>query len=451
MKRHITITVITFLLVGVLGCWAAKKSYQKNPSLPVLSGNISVEGLEGEVNVYRDEYGIPHIFSENEHDLFFATGYVQAQDRLWEMVLLRAISEGRISELVGDISVPGQSMMGMPLSTTGIDTRQRTIGLKWLGEVGEEILKEKDPKIYDQLVAFCDGINTFIDTRDGYKELPIEFQVLRVKPEPFRPADIISLGRFIGSMLAGNMDAELLRYGLIDKYGADLGWTLAPLHTAHGPTIVPPEILKNKLDTKRDLPPGGRPSDAEIGYSLPLSHNDAFGLLMAETSIKSMLYDHYPLASNNWVVGPKMTETKTAMLANDPHLSHIEPSLFYMIRMKGAGFDTYGVTFPGNPYIALGHTKKLSWGATTSIADVQDLFIETVDSDHPGMYKYKGEWRPFTIREEILKVRVGHHFINKKIKIRQSIHGPIINDISGLSKDAPPIALRWVAWTLTEP
>jgi penicillin amidase len=453
MKKAYVLLFTALLAIGIAGCLRmeiVKNRYQKAPSLPTLEGTLKVAGLNGPVEIDRDAYGVPHIMTEDEHDLFFAIGYTQAQDRLWEMVFLRALSEGRVSELMGDVGVPGQHMMGFPLSTTGIDKTQRIMGMKWLGEVGEALLKQEDPAIYSQLEAYCDGVNAFIGTHQKWEQLPIEFQVLKVRPAPFRIADMMSLNVFIGSMLAGNMDVELMRYGFFKKYGEDLGWKLMPLHYSQGPTIVPPELLKNKLAHPRDLPPGGRPSAAELGYDFDkLSADAALKLLAAESSLKKLLYVDYPLASNNWIVGPKITESGHAMVANDPHLEHIEPSLMYLMHVKGAGFDTYGACFPGMPYVVLGHTRTLGWGETTSIADVQDLYIETTDQAHPGMYKYKGEWRPFTVRKEIIKVRMDGRLVDRELKVRQSIHGPIINEMADLPKDAPPIALRWVAWDFT--
>jgi len=446
MKKSATLVLVLMLLGWITSCVGAANAYKKNPSLPQLDGKLKVAGLNGPVEVHRDQYGIPHIFTEDEHDLFFAVGYVQAQDRLWELVLLRAVAEGRVSELLGDLSVPGVKLMGMNISTISIDQRQRVMGMKWIGDAGEALLKKYNPEIHRQLQAYTDGVNAFIAAHPNYKDLPVEFQILRVKPEKFRVADVASQGALIASMLVGNMDVELLRYLVAKKYGMDRMWELLPLHDSPGPTIVPPDLLKNKLAVPRDLPPGGRPSDAELGNVNTLSADAAGALYLAETAVKTFLYNEYPLASNNWVVSGKMTANGHAMLANDPHLAHLEPSLFYLMHVKGAGFDAYGVTFPGNPYVVLGHARKLAWGCTTSIADAQDLFIETTDKDHPNQYKYKGEWRDFTVREEIIRVRVGNTFTERKFKIRHSVHGPIINDMMGLTKDEPPIAMRWAAW-----
>jgi penicillin G amidase len=456
MKKAILVLGAVLLTAAAAACVrmsVVKARYEKAPSLPVVDGKIKAAGLSGPVDVYRDQYGVPHVFSDNEHDLFFGVGYVQAQDRLWEMVLLRAMAEGRTGELFGDIGLPGGQMVdGFMLSTSGIDRQQRTMGLRWLGEVGEAFLAHADPAIQAQLQAYCDGINAFIADHPESKDLPIEFQVLKVKPEPFRIADLMSLNLFIGYMLSANMDQELARYALFKRVGPDLGWKLMPLHDSLGPTIVPKELLRNRLPAPRELPPGGRPSEAELGYSfadLNLTAEAAEKIQRAETAIKTALYVDHPYASNNWVIGPKLSKTGHAILCNDPHLEHFEPSLMYLMHIKGAGFDSYGATFPGNPYLVLGHARKLAWGETTTSADVQDLYVETVSKDHPGKYRYQGEWRPFTVREEIIRVKVPTGFVSRRIKVRQTVHGPVMNDaIPGLPPGTPPLALRWTAWDL---
>ncbi|HUT55120.1 MAG TPA: penicillin acylase family protein [bacterium] len=445
MKKAVTLLAAVILSAGMGGCLAAKYSYEanKDQALAVYDGRLKVPGLQGEADVYRDSYGVPHIFADNDHDLFFAIGYVQAQDRLFEMMLLRAVAEGRSAELLGRVKVPGASFKGFPVDTIMIDQQQRAMGMRYVGEIGEAVLRQRRPDIYNQLQAYSDGINHFIDTHQRWAELPIEFQILRVKPARWRPADSISFGRLMGFILGYNMMVELWRYGLIEKYGEDVGWEITGIHNAYGPTIVPLEYLTTKLDLPRDLPPGGRPSDAELGFKPPLSGESALDMLVAFDSIRRGVSLDLPFASNNWALAPKMTATGTAMLENDTHLFHMEPSIWYMSHVKGAGFDSYGAMFPGTPFHALGHTRSLAWAATTSIADVQDLFIETVDAAHPGQYLYKGEWRPFTIRHEKIKVR-GERDID--LEVRQSIHGPILSDYLPLPAGTPPTALRWVAW-----
>jgi penicillin amidase len=431
-------------MAAVMSCAVrSMPEYEKNPTLPQVSGALQVPGLVGEVKVYRDKWGVPHIFTENEHDMFFADGYIQAQDRLWQIVLFRAVSTGKLSEIFGNVGVPGMDVMGMEVSTLGIDKRMRIMGMNYIGLVGEPLLAKTNPRLLAQMQAFCDGINAFL--KQNQDRLPIEFQVLAYEPAPFRPADIISLSRFYGSNLCANMDQELKRYAMSRKLGEDITWKLMPLHESPGPTVVPKEMLKNRLPAPRPLPPGGRPDPSITGFT----GEAALELAKSEKMFRTAtLFPSY-YASNNWVVGPKLTATGTAMLANDPHLLHIEPSLCYTMHMKGAGFDAYGVVFPGSPYIVMGHTRRLSWGATVTSADVQDLFVETVDpKNHPGKYLYKGEWRDFTVRRELIRVRPGimqrkpaKRYKELEIEIRSTVHGPVINDVTPkLPKDTPPLA-----------
>ncbi len=445
MARYLVLAA----LLALAGCAIRPMpEYEKHPTLPEVSGTLKVPGLEGPVKVYRDQWGVPHIFTENEHDLFFADGYVQAQDRLWQMALFRALSTGTLCEMFGDAGISGQSVMGMPVSALGIDKRMRIMGIRYLGFMGEALLQETQPGTLAQIQAYCDGINAFIEQNRG--RLPIEFQVLYYEPPPFRPSDVISMSRFEASMLTANLDQELLRYALIRKYGTDMAMKILPVHDFLGPTVVPKELLKNRLSAPVPLlsRPGALP---EIKG---LSGDAAMAVARADLGLRGAIGMPTIFASNDWVVGPKITATHTAMLANDPHLVHLEPSLSYAMHLKGAGFDAYGVVFPGQPYIVMGHSRRLSWGATVTCADTQDLFVETVSPDQPGQYLYKGQWLDFVIRKETVRIRPGliqtgpdRRFKEKTLVIRHTVHGPIINDmVPDLPRDTPPLALRWVGW-----
>lgn len=441
-----------FLAAAVLaaGCalnfhFGAARPYQKSPALADYTGEVRVPGLSGEAHIYRDQYGVPHIFADNDHDLFFAAGWAQAQDRLFEMVLMRAIAEGRTAELFGEFGVPGLELAGMPLGTVALDQHMRKMGMKYMGDLGAALLKENDPRVYAQLQAFADGVNYYIKSLKD-EDLPVEFRILKLRPEPMEVRDIFAFGRFIGSILAANMPVELARHAAIKKYGPELGWKLFPLYPGFGRDIVPADLLKNKLAAPRDIPPGGRPSDAELGFTPALSADAALNLADAFAAVRSILAVDDTIGSNNWAATGKMTESGRAILANDPHLQHLEPSLFYMMHIKGGGYDAMGVTFPGNPFIVLGHTRRLAWGATTSRADVQDLFVETTDDKHPGKYLYKGEWLPFVERREIIRVRVGNLWQDREFVVRQTVHGPVMNEPG---KGEPPLAMRWTGWDLS--
>jgi len=445
-SKRVILFVSAISLLAVIGCAIRPMpGYEKDPPLPQISGEIEVPGLRGEARIYRDQWGVPHIYADDPRDLFFADGYVQAQDRLWEITLFRAVASGRLSEIFGNVGVPGAEIMGMKLSTFEMDKRARVFGMKFIGEIGQALLAETQPELLGKLQAYCDGLNAYVDRNRG--NLPIEFRILNFEPDRFSPADVIALSRFYGSMLSGNLDDELARYAIALKMGAPAAWELMPLHESLGPTIVPTRMLKNRLDKPRELP-------LEAPPDLSLSAEAAFMLARTDRAMRIAAGFPSRWASNNWVIGPKMTETGAAMLANDPHLVHIQPSLSYVIHLAGAGYDAYGVAFPGNPYVVMGHTRDLSWAATVTGADVMDLFVETTDDDHPGQYLHKGEWRDFTVRKEVIKIRPGKvqlgrdkRFRKKTIEVRHTVHGPVINDVvSGLPDDAPLLALRWVGW-----
>jgi len=401
-------------------------------------GVIRLPQLQSRVEVYFDEYGVPQLFTENEHDLFFTIGWLQAQDRLFEMVLLRALSEGRLSEIFGELPISIQG--AKPLD---YDIHQRVWGIKYLGEAGSALAEKYRPDLFAQIQAYCDGVNGYMKMHE--KNLPVELQVLKFRPEQFQVSDVFSLGLFIGHMLAYNYSIELVRYAVMKEYGWDILWKAIPVHTQMGPTIVPPEYLKNRLakpdtDFLKDTP---RPEELE------LSPRAALALAKVERDIKSVNGFVSGFASNNWAVSGKLTTDGNAILCNDPHLEHMEPSLFYLMRVKGAGFDTYGVAFPGEPFLVLGHTRKLAWAATTTEADVQDIYIEKVSPRNPNQYLYKGEWKDFVDREEEIKVRKGFtsKFTVKKIKVRHTLHGPVLNEtLRNFPKDTPLLAVRWTGW-----
>ncbi len=436
--------LVSLLLVSLLagGCLGKFYQYKKSPPRVQREGTIKLPQLQGKVEIYFDDKGIPQVFADKEHDLFFAIGWLQAQDRLFEMVLLRAMAEGRLTELLGDLPI-SLNLGGASFQPLEYDLHQRVWGLKYLGEIGEQLSRKYSPELNAQVQAYCDGVNTYIKLNPGLR--PVELQVLNYHPEEFRVADVLSLGLFFGTMLGANYFEELFRYVTMKEYGYEMVWKLAPFQTELGPTIIPPEMLKNKLavpdpDLLKGTP---RPEDYE------LNPKAALALAQLERRVQEAAGFAVPLSSNNWAVMGKLTKDGNAILCNDPHLSHMEPSLFYLMRVKGAGFDSFGVTFPGEPYLVLGHTRKLAWAATTTRADVQDVYLEKVNPNNPGQYLYQGEWKNFVEREEELKIRIGFSdkYQIKKIKVKQSIHGPILNStLPFLPAGTPPVALRWTGW-----
>lgn len=436
------------LLIGLTGCIVTSFiGYSMNPTLSPYYGLKLHKGLNGEARILRDKWGIPHIQAENIHDLFFAVGYAQAQDRLFQMDIMRHLVQGRLAEVLGDQTLTINPNEG-PTTVLAQDKMNRIIGFKYLGEAGAALLKVHKPETYLLMQDYSDGVNAYV--ADCGNELPLEFKMLKYSPEPWEPKDIVGLGRFVGWMLAANMEVELIRWSFANKFGMNFMRDLMPLYKKPIPEI--PTIIPRELVDWRKLKPAHPKSGDDVSEILPAPADKILSLISdLQTQRAYSDFAPVPYASNNWVVGPKLTESGKPILANDPHLANMMPSVFWQQHIQGAGIDAYGVSFPGMPFIVLGHNRHLAWGMTTSRADVQDVYIEKFD-DKGEKYLYKDEWIPITKRVETLKVRKGLRGPVQdagSIEVRLTRHGPIINDFSPLLKDAPPMAMRWVAYDYT--
>lgn len=366
-------------------------------SLPQTSGKLRVSGLTSPVEILRDEWGVPHIYAANQDDLFFAQGYVHAQDRLWQMEMNRRLCYGTLSELFGPIALDTDRML-------------RTLGF---GRAAANDLKLLDDDARHILDAYSRGVNAFIT--QNANRLPPEFLLLGCKPAPWQPLDTIVWAKYMGWGLSANWDMELLRAAFIGKLGEEKAAQLEPEQVPDNPTILPPavfrQIAKTMLEQFRAMKP-----------FLPI-----VGLRGA---------------SNNWVVDGTKTTTGKPLLANDPHLPILLPGIWYEVHLVAPDFEATGVSFPGAPGIVIGHNREIAWGFTNAFPDVQDLYVEKPNPANPREFEFCGRWEPATIvREEIrVKGRAEPHV--EEILITR--HGPIISHIVPLADGAPPIALRWV-------
>ncbi len=373
-------------------------------TFPTINGTVRVPGplsswsLHSSVEVYRDKWGIPHIYADDAEDLFFAQGYVTAQDRLWQMEMNRRIGSGTLSEVVGD-------------ATLETDRFIRTIGWRRVAEI-EAANLEGDALV--MLEAYAAGVNAFIDTHRG--SLPLEFTILGFQPGPWTPADSISWAKVMAWDLGGNWEAELLRAKLIDTLGEGKAAELAPPYPDRSPLIIPPEVG---------------------GYG----NLDIEGVLARYTPVKESLGAGGPgLGSNNWVVDGTKSATGMPLLANDTHLPLGLPSIWYDVHLIGGGYHVEGYTFPGVPGAIVGHNEDIAWGVTNCNPDVQDLYVEKINPDNPDQYEYQGQWLDMEIIEEVIQVKGGEPVTER---VRLTRHGPIINPVvEGLTE---VLAFRWTA------
>lgn len=346
---------------------------------PRIRGQIALPGLQGTVEVIRDRWGIPHIFAQDHEDLFFAQGFVHAQDRLWHMEFNRRTASGTLCEILGEAALEADRLI-------------RRAGLRRAAE-GEA--RRLDPETAADHEAYCRGVNAFQEQHRG--AWPLEFTILRTSPAPWTTADSLVIGRLMGSTLAGNWDAEIARSWLVRQVGADAMADLEPPHPGGMPLAVP----------------AGTESSPPDQRALQRARETAE---LAGLGLGG--------GSNNWVVDAQKSATGMPLLASDPHLPPAMPGIWYQVHLKGGGFDVIGVSIPGLPGIAIGHNDRIAWGLTASLTDQQDLFVERVNPENPRQYEYQGQWREGSIIREEIKVRGRAQPVVEEVLVTE--HGPDI-------------------------
>jgi penicillin amidase len=379
-------TAALLLLVAALGTWRVRRSW------PQVRGEIRIAGLHGPVEVLRDRWGVPHLYAGDEHDLFFAQGYVHAQDRLWQMEFNRRVSSGTLGEILG----PG---------LLEADRYLRTIGLRRAAQRDWEAL---DHETRELLSAYAAGVNAFLaGNRD---RLPLEFLLLGVDPAPWTPVDSLSWGKLMSLNLSFNHPYEALRARLAAQLGPEAVDQLLAPYPADGPVIVPPGSTGGTV----------HPAVSRILARPP-----------------------YLWASNGWAISGTRTATGRPLLANDTHLGLGLPSVWYEVGLHGGRFDLAGFSFPGMPLIVIGHNQRIAWGITNLCGDNQDLYIERLDDPkRPTRYEHRGVWRPLTVTVETLRLKGAAPV---RLEVRSTHHGPLINDILPELAKAEPMALRWTS------
>ncbi len=409
MRRFIilfSVLMVLVLIISGTGIFFIRRSFPKT------DGTVKVPGLRGRVEVFRDSFGVPHIYASNHHDLFFAQGYVHAQDRFWQMEFSRRVGSGRLSELLGE-------------ATLEQDRFIRTVG--WHRTAAEE-LKLLEPMEISVLESYSEGVNAYIHEHSG--KLGLEFTLLGLtgvnyEPEPWTPLNTITWGKVMAWDLGGNRSAELTRAHIAARLGMDAVDQLIPMYAEDHPTIVTGTLNEASL--------------AAIPDTLFSLNTLGFG---PESG------------SNNWVISGSRTASGKPILADDTHLGIQMPSIWYEVGLHCASvgpecpYNVVGFSFPGVPAVIIGHNDRIGWGVTNLGPDVQDLFIERINPDNPNQYEYMGQFVDMEIvREEIQVAGADDPEI---IFVRMTRHGPIINDIlGGIEEDWSygwqPLSFSWTA------
>lgn len=403
----VMLVVVVSAAAAVTGWWLIRKP------LPQREGEITVDGLSAPVHIYRDDYGVPHIAAATERDLMMATGFVQAQDRLWQMDLLRRVAEGRLSEILGPRALDADKML-------------RTVGMM---RVARRIADSLDQESRELLEAYTAGVNQFIEK--NLHNFPIEFVLLSYEPYPWKVEHSIGISRVMAWQLNMGWMVDVNYQRILDSVGQAMIQDILPGYPPDAPVIV-----------RKDNPTAQRTrvESADSGLRLtPSQHRQLNAFVDASWSVRKMLgSEATAIGSNAWVVDGRRSKSGKPILANDPHLAHGVPSTWYEMHLQGGRFNVTGFALPGTPLIVLGNNDSIAWGFTNVMCDDADFFEEIVQEDR---YLDQGQWRPLHTVHETIRIKDS---ADVRLEIRSTHRGPLISSIMNPSTDPKVISMQWL-------
>lgn len=385
------------LIILLVGCESQTPQVETAESLRAmaeerlaqLEGTVEVPGLEAPVEILRDENGVAHIYAQNQRDLFFAQGYVAAQDRLYQIEIWRRTGAGELAEVLGPDYVERDRIARL---------------VRYRGDMEAE-WASYSPHSKEIAERFTAGINAWVDQhRDN---LPIEFELLDFEPGRWEAEDVLL--RIAGLLMVRNISQEIARAEMIAKLGPEMTEKYYP---------TDPKV---QLSPDPDLDLNGIDAGVIAGYRQAVSIPE-----LEQTQ-----------GSNNWVVAGRMSETGSPLLASDPHRPVILPSLRYLVHLNAPGWNVIGSGEPALPGVAIGHNERIGWGFTIVQYDLADMFIERLNPENPGEYGVGDNWQPFETEKTTIQVRGGEP---AEVDLEWTRHGPVVwKDPAG----GRVAALRW--------
>ena len=414
-RRSPVLRVLLWLLLGILLILVAALAYAYfavHSALPQLDGRLQINGLSAPVTVTRDSHGVPTIEASSLDDLFFAQGYVTAQDRLWQMDVMRRFGSGELSKILGEDLVK-------------VDREQRILGLRAVAKKSLEAAGTRDHAFFD---AYARGVNAYIETHGS--RLPIEFRILHYAPQPWLAEDSVVIANGMVKDLNYHYFYEALdREKILAKLGPELTADLYMNRSWHD---RPPTIMREDL-AEPETNAGDSDDDDD-------SDDDAPDNSVTQGAIPFATPEGLPVnGSNDWVVSGSHTVTGKPLLSNDMHLGHQMPNLWYEAHLHAGSLDVAGVTLPGMPYVIVGHNQRIAWGFTNVGPTVTDVYIENFNSG--GAYLTPAGWAQPDHRVEVIHVK-GKPDVTVDVKITR--HGPIITEL--VPGETRPLALRWTLY-----
>jgi len=365
---------------------------------PDYSGEINIPGLNNKVEVIFDEYGVPHIYAQNSHDAYMAFGWVHAQERLFQMEMIRRVTSGRLSELLGDKFIK-------------TDKTMLTLGIREMAQKSTDIFfKETDEPYKKETLAYLAGINSFIENGS----LPIEFTLLNFKPESFKPVDVYTAIGYMSLSFTSALSQEPIVTRILEQLGEEY-------------------LMDLDLDS--------------ISNSLhyPKEGMDTEQLSELSSEVQNV-FENMPVpvwyGSNNWVLSSDRSKSGKVLLANDTHIKYSQPAVWYEAYLEYPDFSMAGYYLAGVPFAIIGHNDELAWGTTIFPFDNMDLYREKQNPENPNQVWVNDHWEDYTTDTKTIPVKDAG---DVEYTIRSTRHGPVLNGIyNNIATDNdPPVTLWW--------
>ncbi len=394
--KKVFLGILLILILAIIGVYFYLQSTK-----PILDGEMKIAGLKGKVEVVYDSFGVPHIYAENEEDMYMAFGYVHAQDRLFQMEIVRRLADGRLAELFGEKALASDKFF-------------RTLSFRKHAKWTLDSLNAQNPNsnFMNASKAYVKGLNEYI--KNG--KTPIEFTIIGIPKTDFTLEDMQIITGYMGFTFAEAFRSEAIATMINSKFG--------------------PEYLKDLMSAW---------PDGDFKISTQKQENSAGSLAkMSNQLAKIELEAPFPTfhGSNGWVVSGSKTQSGKPILSNDTHIAFSQPSVWYEAHLECPGFRFYGNFLAGTPFGALGHSQYGGWGLTMFENDDVDFFRERPNPANKDQVWYKDHWENLSINKETIKVKDAADVI---IEIKKSRHGIIMNDsFENMADQKEPIALWWV-------
>ncbi len=398
--------VSVVLIILIVSVYAFYQIFFRS-AVPGYSGTIELAGLSAPVEVRVDDYGVPHLFAANEHDLFFAQGYVTARERMFQMDMTRLAGRGELSTLFGE-------------ATLDTDKYLKTLGFYRTARAEYVAMPAREREIIN---AYVEGVNAYLAT---VKRLPREYAILGTKPQPWEPEDSVVVGTLMAYSLTRSVKADLALYNIGQKVGPEILALITPSYPDFAPTVSL----------------GGEPATSTNGA-------DTASLVSSPASPRKTLYTSLfipEIPASNWMIfAPSRTTTKNAIFTGSPDLEPKIPALFYLIHLSAPGFNVIGGSTPGAPGVnVLGTNGAIAWSTVNGRVDELDYFIEKINPDNPNQYLTEEGYQDFEIVQETLKIKTKGGIREENLTVKISRHGPIISDVI---REAPAnTAMKWVGF-----